>query len=259
MPTPSQQNAWQKLFARRRKDDGIEDMNSILLQIVLAVMLIFMIAFFLFMGKVDGEISQLDELHQKIEQAERTELLHAVDQVTQNCRIRYGLTEFLHIDPATGEKTFDFSDVISRGKAVAATPQERAFRIGATAAYRDYRSQESCEAQWMREIRRLAPDLVDRHFAWLREIVKERIASVKKEVLEVQSLAAAAIQQHYAQHPDEVSDPEVKELLAQLKTMPETPERAALIAELARRLQVLAYAHLAEICKIPLLDGRNER
>ena len=248
------ETAWQKLLGKRRKNDGVEEMNSILLQIVLAVMLIFMIAFFLFMGKVDGEISRLDELHQKMEQAERTELLHAVEKVTQIYRIRYGLTEFLHIDPVSGEKTFDFSDVIAHGKAVSATPQERAFRLGGEAAYRDYRSLEQLKAQWMQEIRKAAPGIVDRHPAWLHGIVKERIASVKKEVLEVQSLAAAAIQQNYVLHPDEVRDPEIKKLLAQLKTMPETPERGALIAELTRRLQDLAYRHLAEVCQIPLLD-----
>ncbi len=245
--------AWKKLFGKCAPKDGVDEMNAILLQIVLAVMLIFMIAFFLFMGKVDGEISQIDELHQKMEQADRNELLHAVDQVTQQYRIRYGLTEFLHIDPATGEKTFDFSDVIARGKTVGATPEAHAFQLGAQNAFADYRDLTQYEAQWIAEIRKIAPDAADKNSAWLHGVVRERIASLKLEVIEVQQLAAAAIQQHLALHPGEVHDAQISALLAQLENDPDPGSRKVKMAELGRQLKKLAYRRLTEICQTPML------
>ena len=66
----------------------VDELNAVLLQIALALMLVFMIVVFLFIQNTGGEISRVEELKQQLESAKREKLLHPLEQVAEIRRVR---------------------------------------------------------------------------------------------------------------------------------------------------------------------------
>ena len=110
----------------------VDELNAVLLQIALALMLVFMIVVFLFIQNTGGEISRVEELKQQLESAKREKLLHALEQVAEIRRVRYGLKAFQQIDPVSGTRRYDLSGIgkiLRGGKSPQLLPDWRARRF----------------------------------------------------------------------------------------------------------------------------------
>lgn len=254
LPPGMRRRLLKALNARSEDEADADELSSVLLQISLAVMLIFMIAFFLFIGKVGGEIDRLEELEIRISEAEREKILHAIDQVAERYRIQYGLKEFLRIDPVSGDKIYEFAGVIDEGALAGGGYAVRAFRAGSMAARRDYASPLFLENQWVNLVNELAGDAARNDPAFVTLTVRDRIAQLKREVIEIQTLAAADVQEYLAQRPELVRDPEIRALLVRINTEPDSPDRNARLTELNTRLRRYVYDLLGAQSGVPMLE-----
>jgi len=235
------------------------ELNAIFLQIVLAVMLIFMITFFLFVEKTGGEISRLDQLQAQLSQARRDRLVNALERAAEYYRARYGLALFLRVDPESGGRSFDLSGVIREGALGDEENPRRSFRLGGQNAYLDYASPGKLAGEWEARVLREAglpanepPADPDR--LWLKEQLKLRIAQLRGEVIEVQTLAAVTLQEFFATHPERVADPELRKLLTRINTETNPDTRRLLLAELAGRLNTFVRKELNRISEVPMLE-----
>jgi len=234
------------------------ELNAVFLQIALAIMLIFMITFFLFVEKTGGQINRLDELKTQLQQARRDKLAAAIEQTAAHYRARYGLVLFLRIDPADGTRSFDLSGVIREGSFSDKENPRRSFRVGGQNAYLDYSAPETLSNAWEKQTLHeagVAPDqLSDADRIWLKDQLQLRIRQLRHEVVEVQTLAAAALQRHFADHPEAVSDPGLRKLLIRINTESNPETRDLLLAELAGRLNAFVRRELNQISEVPMLE-----
>ncbi len=240
-------------------ESDIDELNAVLLQIALALMLVFMIAFFLFMRNTGGEISRVEALRKEVESARREKLLHALEQMTERYRVRYGLKAFQQIDPVSGAKQYDLSGIVEEGRFAGAENPRRSFRLGGVAACSDYSDPAALEERWRVDTLQTAAlreeELPSELRGWLTSEIRRRSAMVREEVEEVQALAAAALQSHFANNPGLVRDPAVQELLDRIAVEAPGTARDLLLAELAARLKVHVYAELRRICDVPMLEN----
>ena len=237
----------------------VDELNAVLLQIALALMLVFMIVVFLFIQNTGGEISRVEELKQQLESAKREKLLHALEQVAEIRRVRYGLKAFQQIDPVSGTRRYDLSGIVEEGKFSGAKNPRNSFRIGGRAAFADYSEPDELEARWRAEALRFAAMTEEKLPAelrnWLTAEVRRQCAMVRGEVEELQALAAAALQSHFARHPEQVRDPAVRALLDRIAAEPAGTARDLLLSELAARLKTHVYAELRRIGDVPMLEN----
>lgn len=234
------------------------ELNAVFLQVALAIMLIFMITFFLFVEKTGGEISRLDELKSQVEEARRDKLANALEHVASYYRTRYGLVFFLRVDPETGARSFDLSGVIREGALGGEENPRRSFRLGGQNAWLDYSAPGKLAEAWENETLHDAgltmAQLSDADRLWLKEQLKLRIGQIRGEVAEVQTLAAATLQEHFAAHPEAVADPELQKLLTRINSEKAPAARRILLAELAGRLNVFVRKELHRISAVPMLE-----
>ena len=126
---------------------GVDELQGLLLQITLAIMAVFIIAFFIF--RVKSEAQRREE----VLKLNRQKLVLAVDQVEADYRARYALSVLL---PKAGLAQFDASGII-RGTGLVDAPAVRnAFADGAKAARKDYADAAALDAEWRRRTLALA-------------------------------------------------------------------------------------------------------
>lgn len=246
------------LGAKPASEAAEDELTSVLLQISLAIMLIFMIAFFVFMNKVGTEISQIDKMEVQLSTARKDKIVHAVTVVAERYRVRYGLPFFLRFDPETGSKNYDLSSVVQPdGTMTADAHALRSFQTGGKNAFADYADSSALETAWKREVltqsgfslEGLNPS--ERRF--LSEQVDRQIGILKSEVMEVQTLAAASLQEHLARNPRLVHDAAIRSLLEKLKNPAPGSERDLWLAELSSQLKKYVYEELRKISGVPML------
>lgn len=246
------------LGAKPASEAAEDELTSVLLQISLAIMLIFMIAFFVFMSKVGTEISQIDKLEVQLRSARKDKIIHAITVVAERYRVRYGLPFFLRFDPETGAKNYDLSAVIqTNGNMTAESHALRSFQTGGKNAFADYAALELLETAWKQEVLTQAGfslnELNPSERRFLAEQVVRQIGVLKSEVMEVQTLAAASLQEHLARNPQLVHDTVIRSLLEKLKDPVPGSERDLWLAELSSQLKKYVYEELRKISGVPML------
>jgi len=231
-----------------REDAEVNELNSIWLQISLSAMLIFMIAFFLFMSKIGGELDMLDSIKKSLERAEQDRVTFAVKQVLDVYRTRYGLKDFLKIDPQNGEKKYEFENVIQNGQILASGHAAYAFKTGMKAAAEDYSHPDKLKESWMQKIKSILGDSWETNQRNSEVKVDEQIQFLKNEVIEVQTLAASQIQQYLSVHPEIVTDSEIENLISRIRSQPDSPDQVSRIKELNFKLRKYVYSTLNKQC-----------
>ena len=110
---------------------SVDELQGLMLQISYAIMMIFMIAYFMFKTKSTRE---QDEQYLELQ---KQKLVSAIEKVEGNYGIRYGLNTLLTIDE-DGTVVYDPSAYIEHGKLTQTPSLRAAFSNGATNAAADY-------------------------------------------------------------------------------------------------------------------------
>jgi len=220
------------------KDAGVDDLTELLLQISLALMMVFMIAFFVFRV-------QTETAHEEEKMAlNRQKLILAADRVEQAYRTRYGLPGLMR----TGGK-FNPDDVFPNGTFTDQPVVREAFCACVKEAGADYADTEELRGNWRAQTLEAAQvpveKLSEEDIAWLDDRIARGLASARSDVRRVQRACAARIQ--CAWFDGRLSgEAGVDDLVAQLKGKSEA-ERLRLATEISLTLKTRSLARIAEL------------
>ncbi len=226
---------------------GVDELQGLLLQITLAIMAVFIIAFFIF--RVKSEAQRKEE----VLKLNRQKLVLAVDKVEADYRARYGLSALL---PADGLAGFDPSGII-RGTGLVDAPAVRtAFASGAKAAHADYADVSALNVTWRTQALTTAglteEVLSDDDRAWLADRLEKGVTTVRADVQGLQRACAAQLQCAWLAKPSDCGDAELAALIAKLKGANEET-RLLLATEISTALKTRSLARLSELAGSALL------
>lgn len=226
---------------------GVDELQGLLLQITLAIMAVFIIAFFIF--RVKSEAQRREE----VLKLTRQKLVLAADKVEADYRARYGLAALL---PQDGLASFDASGII-RGTGLVDAPAVRtAFANGAKAARADYTDPAALQTNWRAQALTTAglveDEIGDEDRAWLAERIANGVKAVHDDVQGLQRACAAQLQCAWLARPSDCGDAELAALIAQLKGADEE-KRLLLATEISTALKTRSLARLSELAGSALL------
>ena len=104
-----------------------DDLQGLLLQVVFALLMVFMIAYFIFV-----ETSKKERTEQVME-LNRQKLVLALDKVAEDHRVKYGLNALM-TQGTDGRRTFDADEHVKGGRIDLAPAAKSAFSSGSAAA-----------------------------------------------------------------------------------------------------------------------------
>lgn len=207
-----------------------DDLQGLLLQIVLALLMVFMIAYFIFVSATRRQQEeQLIDLN-------RQKLLVALERTAEDHRIRYGLNALM-TQSNDGRRIFEADTHIQSGRLHLAKAARSAFTAGARAAHADYADLPALHAAWRQEVLTHAAlseaDLKADQPRWLDEQIAQNAEAVRLDTRGVQRALAARLLDRLVQEApaDSAADP----------------------AALAQRLKTQTLQSLSETLDAPLL------
>ncbi len=199
--TDSCKKALEKI-AGGAKDDSratTDDLQGLLLQIVFALLMIFIIAYFIFVSETrKNETEQIMDLN-------RQKLVLALEKTVENRRVRYGLNALM-TQGTDGRRVFDADAHVSGGRLDLAPAARSAFSSGSAAAFSDYSDGEKLEKDWYDEVVKISgiEDLAGEEEEWLKKEIAERVETVRLDVRGVQRALAARLQLALIENPCEL-------------------------------------------------------
>lgn len=237
-------------------DAAADEMNAILLQLTMALMMIFLIAFSLFRLKTNEELEPVAKI--KAEQQlnfQRQELIMALERTDEYYRIRYGLKSFANVDERD-MVVYDASPLIVNGALADNPVLKNVFLNGSKTGFGDYSEQDKLPAAWrnraMLEAGIDASTLQDGNGSWLDAQISGKIGAVRDDLESFQYQAATLIQAYLSANPSKVADPGVRSLLEQYVSAP-PQTRKVLLNELDRSLKNYAFNYLKQQTGVPLM------
>lgn len=244
----AEEQALARILGRRESTSvGVDELQGLLLQITLAIMAVFIIAFFIF--RVKSEAQRKEE----VLKLNRQKLVLAVDQVEAGYRARYGLSVLL---PKEGLEAFDASGII-RGTGLVDAPAVRnAFANGAKAARADYADPAALGGQWRSKSLAAAglteDQLGEEDLVWFRDRLATGVNGVRGDVQGMQRACAAQLQCAWLAKPSDCGDAELAALIAKLKGA-DDETRLMLATEISTALKTRSLARLSELAGSELL------
>ena len=118
-----------------------DDLQGLLLQVVFALLMVFMIAYFIFV-----ETSRKERAEEIIE-VNRQKLILAIDKVAEDHRVKYGLNALM-TQGTDGRRSFDADEHVKGGRIELAPAAKAAFASGSAAAFADYRDTAALATAW---------------------------------------------------------------------------------------------------------------
>ena len=214
------------------KSDGVttDDLQGILLQVVFALLMIFMIAYFIFVA------SAKKEQQEQVLDLNRQKLVLALEKTCEDHRVKYGLNALM-TQGTDGRRTFD-ADAYVKGDRLEFPPAARtAFASGSAAAFADYGDPAALVETWHTNVLAAAglpaETLTPGELEWLGKEIAARVESVRLDARGVQRALAARLQEALIAHPE---------------TFGEIREAAALAAAIkAKSLQMVREALETEV------------
>ena len=201
-------------------DDGsaratTDDLQGLLLQVVFALLMIFMIAYFIF---VDQQKKMRVE---EVMALNRQKLTLALEKVAEDHRVRYGLNALM-TQGTDGKRTFEPDEHVKGGRIVLAPAAKSAFAQGSAAARADYGDGEKLAESWKSDVFSEAKleesALADAERDWLSKALLAEIENVRLDARGVQRAIAARLQKQWIENPDALKDvTDVGEIADQLK------------------------------------------
>ena len=220
---------------------GTDDLQGLLLQIAFAIMMVFMLAYFLFRAESSRE------KREQVLELERQKLVLAADAVRAERRARYGLAALM---PDGGAGAFDPALVLRDGALVDVPALRDAFRGGLVAAAADFADPLRLRRDWLAEVAAAAElepaDISPAGARWLDARADADIAAAGAAARAVGRGAAAALQRRWVSHPDEIGDPAVADILARFLAADEQG-RLLLVTDLSDALRARGLAAVADL------------
>lgn len=177
---------------------SVDELQGLLLQVVFALLMVFIIAYFIF---VDTEKKSRAE---QLLELDRQKLIVALERQAELRRTRYGLNALL-VQEVDGSRTFDADGYIRDGSLSLTPAAARVFGRGSAAAAADFADPARLREQWTSnvvadagvELARLRPE----DCAWLSEKVAADAEAARLDVRGAQRALAARLQRRYASDP----------------------------------------------------------
>ena len=180
-----------------------DDLQGLLLQIVFALLMIFMIAYFIFVA------SQKKVRAEEVMEINRQKLTLAIEKVAEDHRVRYGLNALM-TQGTDGKRTFEPDAHVQSGSIALAPAAKTAFSSGSAAAFADYSSPDALAEGWRTEVMSAAAlnetDLKPEEKAWLETALAKEIENVRLDARGVQRSLAARLQRQWIENPDLLGD-----------------------------------------------------
>ena len=202
--TESDRNALSRLLgdgASRRA--STDDLQGLLLQVVFALLMIFMIAYFIFVDQ------QKKERVEEVMELNRQKLTLAIDKVAEDHRVRYGLNALM-TQGTDGRRTFEPDEHVKGGRIALAPAAKAAFAAGGQAAFADYADAAKLAETWrndvLTEAALTAAELSSEETAWLDKALETEIENLRLDARGVQRARAARLQKQWIENPETFKD-----------------------------------------------------
>ena len=180
-----------------------DDLQGLLLQVVFALLMIFMIAYFIFVDQ------QKKERVEEVMALNRQKLTLAIDKVAEDHRIRYGLNALM-TQGTDGKRTFEPDEFVKGGRLALVPAAKAAFSQGGQAAFADYADTAKLAATWrsdvLAEAALSAADLSSEETAWLDKALETEIENLRLDARGVQRALAARLQKQWVENPETFKD-----------------------------------------------------
>ena len=180
-----------------------DDLQGLLLQVVFALLMIFMIAYFIFIA------SQKKVRAEEVMEINRQKLTLAIEKVAEDHRVRYGLNALM-TQGTDGKRTFEPDTHIQSGSIALAPAAKTAFSSGSRAAFADYASPAALAEGWRTEVMSAAglneSDLKSEEKDWLASALAQEIENVRLDARGVQRSLATRLQRQWIEDPALLGD-----------------------------------------------------
>lgn len=228
---------------------SVDELQGLMLQISFALMMVFMIAYFMFKTKTSREQDE------QILELQKQKLVVAIEKVQTGYSIRYGLNTLLTVG-ADGSVDYDGRAYIEDGRLTTAPLLRGAFANGAANAASDYADVLALRRNWwgqtLDEAELTEQDLQHENRVWLGGRIDSGLSDLLSDVEAVQQLSASLLQRHWIRHPEMIIDPAVADLLVAFNQADES-KRLLLTSELAQALRRYALGYLSQEAGVALV------
>jgi hypothetical protein len=180
-----------------------DDLQGLLLQVVFALLMVFMIAYFIFV-----ETSRKERAEEIIE-VNRQKLILAIDKVAEDHRVKYGLNALM-TQGTDGRRSFDADEHVKGGRIELSPAAKVAFASGSAAAFSDYRDTAALATAWksavLEEAKLEEAALTDDEKTWLGDEVARSVEEIRLDARGVQRALAARLQRQWIENPSALGD-----------------------------------------------------
>lgn len=180
-----------------------DDLQGLLLQVVFALLMVFMIAYFIFV-----EMSRKERAEEILE-VNRQKLVLALEKVAEDHRVKYGLNALM-TQGTDGRRSFDADEHVKGGRIELAPAAKAAFASGSAAACADYRDSAALAVAWksavLNEAKLEEAVLTDDEKAWLDDEIARSVEEVRLDARGVQRALAARLQHQWIENPSALGD-----------------------------------------------------
>ena len=200
--TESDKTAFERIFGGRNDRRATTDeLQGLLLQIVFALLMIFIMAYFIFVAETKKEREE------QVLDLNRQKLVLALEKAVEDRRIKYGLNALM-TQGTDGKRVFDADAHILGGGLNLAPAAKRAFSSGSAAAAADYKDEAALRKSWYDEVIASSgvETLTEDEMAWLEREISERVESVRLDARGVQRALAARLQAALIANPEMFGD-----------------------------------------------------
>ena len=180
-----------------------DDLQGLLLQVVFALLMVFMIAYFIFV-----EMSRKERAEEILE-VNRQKLVLALEKVAEDHRVKYGLNALM-TQGTDGRRSFDADEHVKGGRIELAPAAKAAFASGSAAACADYRDSAALAVAWksavLNEAKLEEAALTDDEKTWLDDEIARSVEEVRLDARGVPRALAARLQRQWIENPSALGD-----------------------------------------------------
>ena len=180
-----------------------DDLQGLLLQVVFALLMVFMIAYFIFVA------NQKKDRVEEVMALNRQKLTLALEKIAEDHRVRYGLNALM-TQGTDGRRTFEPDEHVKGGRIVLAPAAKAAFAQGSAAAKGDYADLAKLGDGWraavLAEAKLEEKTLSASEREWLAKALVTEIENVRLDARGVQRALAARLQRQWIENPAALKD-----------------------------------------------------